>query len=69
MSKKGAAPAPVKAVGNKINRKRRNSQMRKCLTKSSKRMFMGADRTWFKIMLEVEIQAKKKQALTLVGRD
>ena len=66
MAKKpAAAAAPAKAAGKKINRSRRNALMRKCLSKTSKRLYMGSDRSWFRTMLAAEMEAKRKQPLNL----
>lgn len=58
-NKKGApAAAPAKAATKSINRARRNSLERKCLTKSSKRLYMGAGKELFRQILAGEQAAR-----------
>lgn len=52
MAKEKAPAAPAAGI-NTINRKRRNSFMRKCLSKSFKRMFAGSSSDVFQMLVKV----------------
>jgi hypothetical protein len=65
-AQKKKAPAPVAATPAKslktIKRTRRNALERKCLSKTMKRLFIGADRTLFRLALDAEREARAKTA-------
>lgn len=46
-----------------INRTRRSSLERRCISKSAKRLFKGATRTLFKVVYGAECQARNRKAL------
>lgn len=58
-AKKPAAAAPAQA-GKSVDRKRRNTLERKCLSKSLKRLFKGCSRTVFKTVMKAERDSKRK---------
>lgn len=53
MAKAKAAPVEAKGNVNTINRKRRNSFMRKCLTKANKRLFKSSQHSLFKALVAI----------------
>ncbi len=59
-AKKKPAAAPAAAAGSKINRKRRNTLERKCLSKSFKRLFKGCTSTVFSLVLQAERDSRRK---------
>jgi hypothetical protein len=59
--KPAPAAAPAKANVKKINRKRRNSFERKCLSKSMKRLFQDSPRAFFRELFQTEVANKKRE--------
>lgn len=46
-----------------INRTRRSSLERRCVSKSAKRLFKSTGKTLFKVMYAAECQARNRKAL------
>lgn len=46
-----------------VNRVRRSSLERRCVSKSAKRLFKGANRTMFKVIYAAECHARNRKAL------
>ena len=46
-----------------ISRTRRSSLERRCISKSSKRLFKGGSRTMFKVIYGAECHARNRKAL------
>ena len=46
-----------------INRTRRSSLERRCISKSSKRLFKGTGKTMFKVIYAAECHARNRKAL------
>ena len=46
-----------------INRTRRSSLERRCVSKTAKRLFMGKGRTMFKVIYAAECHARNRKAL------
>lgn len=64
MSNKKTTPKAPKADTNTVQRSKRTSFERKCLSKSYKRLFCGMGKEVFKLVLAAERQSKKKQRAT-----
>ena len=62
--KKPATPVAATPAKNlkTVKRTRRNALERKCLSKTMKRLFLGADRTLFRMALDAERVARAKTA-------
>ena len=61
-SKKNTSAAPQqKADTNTVQRSKRTSFERKCLSKSYKRLYCGMGKEVFKLVLAAERQGKKRQ--------
>jgi len=46
-----------------INRTRRSSLERRCVSKTAKRLFLGQGRTMFKVIYAAECHARNRKAL------
>jgi hypothetical protein len=55
----------MKGLKMAINRKRKSSFERKCLSKSSKRLFRDAPRSIFRIIDKVEKDARKMECVIM----
>lgn len=64
---KPSVSAAPKTDAKKVNRTRRSSFERKCLSKSVKRLFAGSSGVVFKLMDKVEKKSREKPKNTTQG--
>jgi hypothetical protein len=55
--------AGIKELVMAINRNRRSSLERRCVSKSTKRLFKGDGKTMFKVIYAAECHARNRKAL------